>query len=57
MSDKNREAIHTEDHKIRNEVDKAIRLIKSNTGYGNILILIIDGKAVNIKTTLSTELK
>lgn len=43
--------------KIKNEVDKAIRLIKSNSGYGQIIMSIYDSKVVNIKVTLSSDLK
>ena len=50
-------SVSINENKIRNEVDKAIRLIKSNTGHGQIVLSIYEGRVKNIKTTLSTDVK
>lgn len=55
MSNENEKTI--QDSRLKNEIDKAIRLIKSNSGFGNIVINIYEGKAINIKATLSTDLR
>lgn len=43
--------------RIMNKVESKINLIKSNTGYGNILINIYDKKVTNIKATISEDVK
>ncbi len=43
--------------RIMNKLEAKINLIKSNTGYGNILINIYDKKVTNIKATISEDVK
>lgn len=46
-----------ESMKIHNEIDNCIRLIKQQSGFGTIILVMHDKRITNIKATATKDLK